>query len=141
MKNIKTIKSGLIAALFLASLLGVYGTSLLCDSYFIEQIDVTHSHEDGHHENEIHHGQKHSHENEEGSTDDCCKDLVYSFFSTSKLLIKHVQIKGSDVSASDVIQKPIILNLSLDLADNTSFYIDPPPKAIQKRILFQSFLI
>lgn len=129
-----------IATFFLASFTVVYGTYFICNTDLTENIIASHSHDDDHHSEATDHD-KHSHEHSEPSDDECCNDLTFAFFNDAKLLAKQLQVGLSSIG--EAIIAPLVTSnlINFENFGSQSHFIDPPPKTVHRRILYQSFTI
>lgn len=126
-----------IAIFFLASIIGVYGTFFICNTVFLNE-EVGHSHDADHHE----YSDKGTHSHDSNSSEgDCCNDLTNSFFNGAKLLANQLHVEFPSIGEVIIVQ-PVTFNLvGFENFENPSHFIDPPPKAVHRRILYQSFII
>lgn len=120
-----------------------YGTYIVCSTDLLSSIIVEHSHTEEHHHGSEENGhQSHSHEHEDQSSDDdCCNDFTDSFFTDAKLLSKQLQVKFSFIGDAIIIQPATFKIVGFENFGSLSHFIDPPPKAVHRRILYQSFTI
>ncbi|WP_339869731.1 hypothetical protein [uncultured Algoriphagus sp.] len=126
-----------IAVFFLASITGVYGTFFICNTVLSNE-EASHSHDVNHHV-EVAEG-THSH-NSDSSTDDCCDDLTYSFLNGAKVLANQLHVEFPSIGEIIIVQPVTFKLVGFENFGSPSHVIDPPPKAVHRRILYQSFII
>ncbi|PZX51570.1 hypothetical protein LV84_03727 [Algoriphagus ratkowskyi] len=126
-----------IAIFFLASITGVYGTFFICNTVLSSE-EVGHSHDANHHV-EVAEG-THSH-NSDSSTDDCCDDLTLSFLNGAKVLANQLHVEFPSIGEIIILQPVTFKLVGFENFGSPSHVIDPPPKAVHRRILYQSFII